>query len=99
MPIVIIGRIFRDPGIDFTHLLAIKKNISTPAFLRAEAHDGNARTRECERRLCTSDLCFLECKFLGPGKLEFPVLELALECPGWLADLDSLPRWIDIPLL
>ena len=99
MPIIIIGRVFRDPGVDFPDLLTIQENVTTAAFLGAEAHDGNASTVEFERRLCTGASCFLESEVLPPIEFAFSVLELAFERPGRLSDLDPFSWWIDVPLL
>src|SRR4030095_5251289 len=70
MPIVVIGRIFGDPGIDFAGLLAIEENVGAAALLRAAAHDGHPCPLECERCLSTGRSGLLELKLAAPGQLE-----------------------------
>src|SRR6266481_1090728 len=66
MPIVVIGRIFGDPGIDLADLFAIEENVGTSTFLAAAAHDSNARAFECECRRGTGRACFFELTLIAP---------------------------------
>ena len=99
MPIVVIAGIFRDPGIYFADLLAIKENVSPAALLAAAAHNGNTCANKCKRRLRTWGSCFLKLKLFAPRQLEFSVIEPAFEHPSWLGELHTLARRINVPLL
>src|SRR6266576_6127085 len=69
MPIVVVCRVFGDPGIDFADLFAIKENVGAAAFLGAAADDGNARALERESRLSASRPCLIEAQLAAPGQL------------------------------
>ena len=70
MPIVVVRRIFGDPGIDCADLLAVEENVGTATFLSATSHDGNARTFECECRFGTGRSCFFELGLVTPRELD-----------------------------